>query len=339
MNYLFSVLDQIATTDSSYLATIVKVEGSSYQKEGTCMVFNKDGSSTGLLSGGCLETDLYERIKMQHPAFISFSSNYDMRSEDDVSWGQGVGCNGSIRVVVERLDETLKLNFSRAVYKLNNGKKVRLIKKLDLDFSVIDYLFICDDGDAFGSSSKLMAELNSCYERTSFTYNPSTHFYYFNQFFLPKPNLYIFGAGADVIPLVNLSTSSGFNVTVCDWRSAYCNREYFPSANKLIIGNPINIVQETSPSRNDLVVLMTHHYQKDKELIEILLNRELGYLGILGSLARSERLLENYQIPTWVHYPIGIPIKAKDPYEISISILAELINVKNEILNKEMTNV
>jgi xanthine dehydrogenase accessory factor len=339
MYYLYSVLKQITSVDSRYIATIVNVEGSSYQKEGTFMVFNGDGTSTGLLSGGCLEADLYERIKMEKPSFNSFSSVYDMRSEDDLSWGQGVGCNGSIEVVVERLSESLKMHYSMALGKLNEGIEVRLIKKLTTDRSVVDYLFICGDGDSFGTSYEVIKEIDSIEKEKPFVYNPSTHFYYFNQQFPTRPNLYIFGAGIDAIPLVQLTVTSGFNVSVCDWRSGYCNRENFPNANKLIVGNPKELINETNPNRNDLVVIMTHHFQKDSELIELLLQRELGYLGLLGSLARSKRLLDGYRVPKWVHYPIGIPIKAKDPYEISISILAELIQVKNKVIKTERMKV
>ncbi|MBD8068006.1 XdhC family protein [Bacillus sp. PS06] len=340
MKYTYSVLEHLASRDSKYLATIINVEGSSYQKEGTSMVFNKDGSSTGLLSGGCLEADLYERIKLQDPSFTSFSTLYDMSSEDDLSWGQGVGCNGTIQVLVERLTDQLKRHFITLSAKLNEGFEVTLIKKLTANYQLVGYRFVCEDGTSFGTLNEITnSESSSLTKEFPFVYFKASQCYYFSQLFSPPPKLLVFGAGPDAIPLVELTSGAGFKVVVCDWRPGFCNEDYFPKAHQLVIGNTKELICQTKPNNHDFVVIMTHHFQKDKELIHQLLPMKVRYLGLLGSLARSQRLLEGVQPPKWVHYPIGLSIQAKDPHEIAISILAELIQVKNRSTKTELMNI
>lgn len=70
------------------LATIIRVEGSAYRKEGTSMLFRGDGAQIGLLSAGCLETDLSYRVHEIINQRTTKTVVYDLKAEDDLSWGQ-----------------------------------------------------------------------------------------------------------------------------------------------------------------------------------------------------------------------------------------------------------
>ena len=72
---------------------------------------------------------------------------------------------------------------------------------------------------------------------------------------------------------------------------------------------------------------MTHDFQLDVKLVQRLRDRQLLYLGILGSKKRTERLLGG-EIPNWIHSPVGLSIGADGPEEIAVSIVAELIAVR-----------
>ena len=86
------------------LATVTKTAGSTYSKPGTHMLFSGQSDYRGLLSGGCLEGDLLERAQ---PVLISGDPAhvvYDMRDqEQDQLWGLGLGCNGMMEVLIQRL--------------------------------------------------------------------------------------------------------------------------------------------------------------------------------------------------------------------------------------------
>ena len=85
------------------LATISRTLGSTYRKAGAQMLIAADGSAAGLLSGGCLESDLMERAR----AVLSGApvvADYDTRSSDDLIWGIGLGCEGAMSILMTRLD-------------------------------------------------------------------------------------------------------------------------------------------------------------------------------------------------------------------------------------------
>lgn len=100
----------------------------------------------------------------------------------------------------------------------------------------------------------------------------------------------------------------------------------------LVIGNPVELLEDIEAGCTDYIVIMTHHFQKDKELVNYLLKREYAFAGILGSKKRADRLLEQKTKPVWLHSPVGLPINAEGPEQIAISIAAQLITVKNSIV-------
>ena len=84
----------------------------------------------------------------------------------------------------------------------------------------------------------------------------------------------------------------GMSVTVCDWRESLCNKTYFPKAEQCILGFPHEIFHKISIRRNDFVVLMTHHFKRDQEILAYLKEQKPGYLGILGSQERTKKLFQ-----------------------------------------------
>jgi xanthine/CO dehydrogenase XdhC/CoxF family maturation factor len=141
----------------------------------------------------------------------------------------------------------------------------------------------------------------------------------------PKPRLFIFGAGPDARPLVQLASQTGLSVTLCDWREALCCKELFPLADEFIAGPPAETAAALRLDSRDAVVLMSHSFQHDRALAEAMLGRELLYLGILGPRRRTSRLLGGGEIPEHVRSPMGLPIGAEGPEEIAVSIMAEII--------------
>src|SRR4051812_19196456 len=89
---------------SLVLATVVETLGSTYRKAGAQMLIAADGSAAGLLSGGCLESDLMERARSVIETGKPLIAEYDTRSSDDILWGIGLGCEGAMRILLTRLD-------------------------------------------------------------------------------------------------------------------------------------------------------------------------------------------------------------------------------------------
>ncbi|CAA9317199.1 MAG: Xanthine and CO dehydrogenases maturation factor, XdhC/CoxF family, partial [uncultured Gemmatimonadaceae bacterium] len=102
-----AIVDELARAaaagEAVVLATVVRVVGSSYGGVGARMLVRVDGSTVGLVSGGCLESDLAAHARRVHDAGTAAVVAYDTRADDDGVWGLGLGCNGLIEVLLEPL--------------------------------------------------------------------------------------------------------------------------------------------------------------------------------------------------------------------------------------------
>src|SRR3954452_1935306 len=90
-------------TPPAVLATLVKVEGSSYRRPGARLLVSAAGGRTGSISGGCLEEDVMARAARVHATGQPDAVVYDTTSENDLVWGVGLGCHGIVRVLLEKL--------------------------------------------------------------------------------------------------------------------------------------------------------------------------------------------------------------------------------------------
>lgn len=320
------ILDTLEEMDTKkVLATIVNVDGSSYKKVGSMMVFEENGNQIGMLSGGCLEEDLQIRSKDFFTESNSMIVTYDLTAEDDLSWGQGVGCNGTIKVLIETVSPLLYIHLKKVKELVSNGYTVIHVKRLTIEGVISDYLFVTDKGDYFG---QWKGDVPQIHDLPINEIKSDDKYLYFKQEIHAKPRLFIYGAGADARPLAQLAHQIGYEVIVVDWRPAYCRKEYFPTASKTVVLSPKEFLSSYTFTNSDSIVLMTHHFQKDLELLDFLLNRQMKYLGILGSKDRAKRLLEGKKVPEWVRSPVGLSIGAEGADEIAVSVVAELIQNK-----------
>ena len=109
MNNFYQILKKLrASSEDSVLATIIHVEGTAYLKTGTTMLIGKDGTSLGVLSPGCLEEDIIQQSNQVFKDKKSQLLVYDLNNEEEPSLGFGVGCNGVLFILLERIDEVFR---------------------------------------------------------------------------------------------------------------------------------------------------------------------------------------------------------------------------------------
>lgn len=339
---LFGIMSN--NKDKKYaLATIINVKGSSYRKEGAKMMIGLDGSSYGTISGGCLEEDLYYRaidvLESLEPKVVT----YDLMSEDDSGWGQGAGCNGIIEVYIEPFywfyqlstsDDSLYSLLAREMkeekqiisvriiasnqalncYYTEKGNLIGNLEKVEPYFAEIDYYL----------ESFIQGDLH--FESTVIPMSNKTLIF---EKYEPKEHLYIFGAGPDAEPLVEFASKLDYAITVVDPRAKRCNRRNFKLADSLIVEFPSKFFLNYQIAPDSYVIIMTHNFERDKDILKRLINIPLKYLGVLGPRRRTQRLLLPQEIPGHINSPIGLDIDAEGAEEISFSILAEMIKVRN----------
>lgn len=331
MEDIYRILECLEQPGKKVLATIIAVAGSAYKKEGSMMLLFEDESRIGMLSAGCLESDLALQAQEVFQKWKVKTLQYDMREETDLAWGQGAGCNGTIDILLEPVTETLQDDLLKIKRLLESNLQVKALKKLG---NTGEYLFIPSEGGPFG---QWKGEVPTFLSEKRCGMMPDLPI--FQQLFQAKPRLFVFGAGPDAMPVVSLAANIGFSVTVCDWREEFCRKKNFPSADRLLIGFPNEFLKKISFSPNDFAVIMSHHFQRDQEILLSLLQKDLRYLGVLGPRARTKRLLKVESIPDWISSPIGASIGAKGPEEIAVSIVAQMIEVWRNFSREPVENL
>ena len=150
--------------------------------------------------------------------------------------------------------------------------------------------------------------------------------------------LYIIGAGHCGIELSRLAKSAGFYVTVIDNRKEWANKEKHPLADNLIVIPYKNIEKHINFSDNTYIVIMTHNHQYDELILKKCLKKRYKYLGMIGSENKVKECFKHLtkqgyskKLLSKVFAPIGFGIGSITPSEIAISIMAQIIAVKNNI--------
>lgn len=324
-NYLQIIFNQVEREFA--LITIINVDGSAYKHEGSKMLIDGEGRLFGTVSAGCLEEDLKYYAKEVIQTKSSQVILYDLRSTDDLGWGAGAGCNGAVTLLVEYVH---KQNMWLTIYQeLNKGNKVIQAKEIQNN-QLIDTNIMVDDR-FYKQNHPLNSIMREYAEEDIQTpklikINDRKIFF---ELYEPKEHLYIFGAGPDVRPLVRNLKYLDFYVHVIDPRESYNNEHELPHVDERHVLHPHVFLAQYEISPDSYVLIMTHNFEWDKRVIKKLVDKPLTYLGVLGPKHRTSRLLDSEIIPDFIHSPVGLDIGAEGEEEISISIISELIKVRN----------
>lgn len=153
---------------------------------------------------------------------------------------------------------------------------------------------------------------------------------------LPPPHLVVIGAVHIAIPLVGYAQIIGYKTTVIDARGTFATGERFPHAGNLIEAWPDEGLEQVSLHPGVAAVVLAHDPKFEDPAMEVLLRSDVGYIGAIGSRATSEerigRLKElgfNDTDIARIHGPIGLNLGGKSPEEIALSIMAEIVAVRN----------
>lgn len=101
---LDAVRDAISATARGILVTLVRTTGSTYRRPGARAVITESGGMCGLVSGGCIERDLRERMSAWMADFSPRLITYDSTTDADLVFGSGLGCRGTLELLVEPFD-------------------------------------------------------------------------------------------------------------------------------------------------------------------------------------------------------------------------------------------
>jgi xanthine dehydrogenase accessory factor len=155
----------------------------------------------------------------------------------------------------------------------------------------------------------------------------------------PSPDrLLVFGGVHVAVPLVELAKTLGFRITVVDARGQWATRERFPKADEIAVMYADEYLAKARLDLSTYVVVLTHDPKLDDPAVIEAVKHDVRYIGAIGSrrthAGRIERLkaagITDEQIAK-IHAPIGMDIRARNPEEIALSILAEMVAAKNGV--------
>ncbi|WP_315078511.1 XdhC/CoxI family protein [uncultured Clostridium sp.] len=159
----------------------------------------------------------------------------------------------------------------------------------------------------------------------------------FVEYIIGQLNLVICGGGHVALPLCQMANLLEFNTTVIDSRKEFANKERFPIADKIICKDFSEALKEVTFNKNTYFVIVTRGHKDDRTCLEIVLENDFYYVGMIGSKGKVKFVINSLLETGYkkeeidkVHTPIGISIGAKTPAELAVSILAEIVQVKNE---------
>ena len=150
--------------------------------------------------------------------------------------------------------------------------------------------------------------------------------------FPPPPRLIIVGAGHIAIPLTTFAKTLNYRVVVVDARAAFATRERFPHADELVVEWPDTYLEQADLNPSTAVAVLTHDPKFDEPTLKVVLQREVAYVGAIGShktgIERNERLLQqglSREQISRIHGPIGLDLGGKAPEEMALAIMAEIV--------------
>jgi xanthine dehydrogenase accessory factor len=328
----------VADNRKTVLATVVKVEGSSYRRPGARMLITEDGRMTGAISGGCLEGDAL--LKAQHAIFQQQNKLeiYETTDEEDRRMGVHLGCNGTIYILFEPIrneDPNNPVNLlRRTLGKRKDSVVGTIFNPYNKSHQTGTCCLICSDEELFLNNSRsLEKDAQECLEQkrtVSKVYDDCCVLY---QFIPPPVRLVVIGAGNDVQPLSELTHLLGWEQVIVDARPVYATQERFPKANRICRVKPSEVLSAIDIDEYTAVVVMTHSYKYDMAALEQLILTDCRFIGVLGPKKKFRKMLDdlamkgikiNKETISRIYSPIGLDIGAETSEEIALSILAEI---------------
>jgi xanthine dehydrogenase accessory factor len=150
------------------------------------------------------------------------------------------------------------------------------------------------------------------------------------------PKLIVVGAGHIAVPLVKIAKVLDFHVTVIDDRLLYANRERFPDADEVLVGDMAQMLKEMTITSSCYIILITRGHAYDEPCLRQIMHGDAKYIGMIGSRRRIKACFQRFRDEEKVaeeaieriYAPIGLDIATETPAEIALSILGEVIKVR-----------
>ncbi len=295
------------------LVTVVRTWGSSPRPVGSMMALREDGRCVGSVSGGCIEDDLIHRYTQafgegEIPRGTPRLERYGVTADEAHRFG--LPCGGTLELLRESDPDLASLD--TLVRQLEGGALVQ--RKVDCATGAVTLTPVKAPEALHFDGASLICTLG------------------------PQYRMLLIGAGALAEYLATMALFNDFAVTVCDPREEYLGGWSVPGV-KLDRQMPDDAVRALQPDTRTCIVALSHDPKLDDLALLAALHSPAFYVGAIGSRrntdSRRQRFVEHFDETerslAHLHAPVGIYIGSKTPAEIAVSVMAEVLAVKNGV--------
>ena len=290
------------------LVTVTRTWGSSPRPVGSIMALAQGGAVVGSVSGGCIEDDMIAQYAQDIPCGSPRQVKYGVSADEAHRFG--LPCGGTLELLLEFDPDALSLD--TLVRTLERGELLE--RSVNLHDGRVDLRAVQAPQPLRLTDHHLVNT------------------------FGPEYRMLIIGAGQLSEYLATMALFCGFAVTVCDPREEYSGAWGVPGVT-LTREMPDDVVQSFRPDARSCVVALTHDPKLDDLALLEALQSDAFYVGAIGSRrnnrARHARMIEHFGHTeaslAKLRGPIGIYIGSKMPSEIAVSVMAEILAVKNRV--------
>lgn len=292
------------------LATVVRVEGSAPRGVGAKLAVSAEGLMAGSVSGGCVEGDVVEHARAALLSGEAVMRRYGISDEQGLE--VGLMCGGSIEVLIEPMRGQAAALVELFTALIEAGKPAA--REIGLD------------GAPFGTRTVLDGQLAVAAADTSDAVYDRA---------LPAPRVWIVGAGHVAEHVAAYAGRAGFAPLVVDPRRLFAEQPRLEGL-EVITDWPDRAFADRGLRPDDAVVVLSHDPKIDEPALIAALGADIGYVGAIGSQRaqadRAARLraagVGDSQLAR-LHAPIGLDLGGREPAEIGLAIVAELVAARH----------
>lgn len=321
------------------VATVINTWGSAPRPVGTTMFIGPGLEMLGSVSGGCVEGAVLRASEETTAGAAGRHLKFGV--SDDDAWSVGLTCGGTIEIFLEKFPGCDDPDFWQTLRRCLTENKSCVWASCMSDGAEGHYLILADEPAAANAVPTGLREnaLRAWRERKSQTVEVGGE-RWFLRVYPRKLQLFIVGAAHASAELVHLAHYFDFETIVIDPRTAFSRNTHFPTPpDRIIEEYPAEVLPGYPLDEYTFAVVMAHDPKIDDQALHLLLRSRAAYIGALSSKASNERRRERLLSAGFseaefnrIHAPVGIPIKSRTAKEIALSIMGQIIAVKNQYL-------
>lgn len=314
-NIVFQALAEAArNSEPVTLGVISGVKGSSPQKVGAKALFYSDGRIKGTLGGGCLEAEIQQRAI--EALRTGRASTFDLLLDHDFGWDDGLICGGKVFGLIlpnaQKAGEEFWLELAERQSTRSWG--------IGKDFGIAS----AGNGESVPGKDWLYRETVT-----------------------PPCALWIAGAGHIAQAVAPLALQLDFDVTVFDDRPALLNHEFFPTEVRLRADSWERFAALPLPEVPSFALIVTRGHRHDALVLKDWIHKPFLFIGMIGSSRKARTIFEHFKEEKMVTAeelqrvvcPVGIKIRSQSVPEIAVSIMAQFIDKRAELVYGKQVSV